>query len=74
MKRTVKDADYAYVLTGNDITPCATNVAANGNINLQAVDNLLIMAGVDSVDYKSTATAMHKSNIESVVLTQLHSE
>ncbi len=35
----------AHVLAGNDITLAATNVVAKGNVDLQAVDNLLITAG-----------------------------
>jgi hypothetical protein len=68
MKRTVKDAGDVHVLAGNDFILCATTVAAKGNIDFQAMDNLLIMAGGDSVDCKSTATTMQKSSIENVKL------
>ncbi len=35
----------AHVLAGNDVTLAATNVVAKGNVDMQAVDNLLITAG-----------------------------
>lgn len=45
LNANIEAGGNAHVLAGQDINLAATNILADGNIDLQAVDNLLITAG-----------------------------